>query len=410
MNRVTFVRGAKQLLTLRGPVGPRRRADLENLGIVQDGAVLIVDGLIHDVGSSRRLENLALARNAEEIDATGKLVMPGFVDGHARLITGPERGRGGVGGGLLALARAIQDLSQRALEAQAVHAVEEAVRHGTTTLEAESGLGLSEASEVKMLRVHSSLRRLPIEVVSSLLISGIPAGFEGNSDQYIDWVATRMLPLIKRRKLAEFVSIHCGRNAFTLEQARRCLSTARQMGFVVKIQAGRGAPSGVIPLAIEMGAASIGDVADLTVDEAALLGRSETIATLLPGEAFFLDAPHYAPARMLIDSGVAVALATGYDADTRPSQNLQMTIALACAKMQMTPAEAISAATMNAAYSLRRSASVGSLERGKSADLLILDVPDYREIPYHFGVNLVDFVMKKGMPLVQRTEVKWPVH
>src|SRR5260370_29197639 len=240
MTKVTLVRGARQLLTLRGPSGPRGGADLRNLGLIQDGAVLIAGGVIRDVGPSRRLENLALARNAEEIDASGRVVMPGFVDSHAHLVGGPARMLdyemrmagatqaqiAQAGGGILALARAIQDLSPRTLEAQARHVVEEAVRHGTTTLEAKSGFGLTEAGEIKILRVHAMLRKLPIATVSTLFISGIPPDFQGNSDRYIDFVCSHILPLVKRRNLAEFADIRCEGGAFTAAQLRRSPTAA----------------------------------------------------------------------------------------------------------------------------------------------------------------------------------------
>jgi imidazolonepropionase len=165
--------------------------------------------------------------------------------------------------------------------------------------------------------------------------------------------------------------------------------------------------AGAIRLAVELGATSIDGVIDITEPEAVLLAQSSTVATLLPGPVFFLGTQRYAPARLLIDRGVAVALATGYNPETSPSQNMQMMIALACRAMNMTPAEAITASTINAAYAVRRASTAGSLEAGKSGDLLILSVPDYREIPYHFGVNLVDLVMKGGSVLVERAQVKW---
>ena len=424
MSTVKLVRGARQLLTLRGRDGPRRGTDLRNLAIIQDGAVLIAGGLIRDVGPTRRLENLALARNAEEIDATGRVVMPGFVDSHTHVVGGPARMLdyemrlagathaeiAQAGGGILALARAIQDLSPRTLEAQAMRVLEEAVRHGTTTLEAKSGFGLTEAGEIKILRVHSMLQKLPIAVVSTFFVSGVPLDFQEKPGQHIDWICAHVLPLVKRRKLAEFADIRCAGDAFTPEHVLRYLTAARQLGLALKLHAGHGAKDGWIQICIELGVASVDDVSDVTREDAALLAQSQTVVTLLPGCAFYLGTSRYAPSRMLIDSGVAVALATGYNPETSPSQNMQMTIALACRNMDMTPAEAISAATINAAYAVRRGSSVGSLENGKSADLLILDVPDYREIPYHFGVNLVDLVMKSGATMVQRSEVKWPVH
>jgi imidazolonepropionase len=408
--KVTLVRGARQLLTLRGTSGLRRGADLKNLGIIQDGAVLIVDGRIEDIGPSRRVENLAQARQAEEIDASGSVVMPGFIDSHTQLVGRahiPDLGIAHASDSL-ALARAIQEHSPRALLAETRHTVEEAVRHGTTTLESKSGFGLTAAGETKILRVHSALQEQFVPLVSTFLCAQVSPEYRDRPDQYIEWVCSHMLRLIKRRKLAEFADIRCDESAFSVEHARRYLTAAQQLGFALKIQTGHRPQPGAIRAAIELGATNVASAIDVTPDDAALLAQSQTVATLLPGQVFYLGTHEYAPARRLIDAGVAVALATGYNVETSPSQSMQMMIALACRNMQMTPAEAVTAATFNAGHALRRSSSIGSLESGKSADLLILSVPDYREIPYHFGVNLVELVMKSGTVLVERSEVKWP--
>jgi imidazolonepropionase len=424
MRKVTLVRGARQLLTLHGPSGPRRGADLRNLGLIQDGAVLIVDGLIQQVGPARRLENLTLARQAEEIDASGCVVMPGFVDSNTHLVGGPARmldhelrlaGASEeqiteAGGGAWAQARAIEDLSPRTLEALALRALEEAVRHGTTTLETKSGYGLTEAGEMKILRIHNSLQKLPVSLVSTFHSARVSPDFEQRPDDYLEWVCGRVLPLVRRHKLAEFADIRCEAGAFTVEQACRYLTAARQLGFPLKIHIGSGSNAGAVRMAVALETASVDHAIDATEEDAALLAQSRTVAALLPGAVFFGGTERYAPARMLIDNGAAVALATNYNPENRPSQNMQMMIALACRSMNMTPAEAITAATLNAAYAVGQAANVGSLEIGKSADLLILRVADYREISYHFGINLMDRVMKRGQVLAERSEVKWPPH
>jgi len=413
MRKVTLVRGARQLLTLRGPSGPRRGTDLQSLGIIQDGAVLAVDGLVHEVGPSRRLENLALARGAEEIDASGCVVMPGFVDAHIHAVSGPARPQDGdlpqSADIALGIARTIQEHSPRALEAMALRVVEEAVRHGTTTFGLTSGFGLTVAGEAKILRVHSALRRRPISVASTYLSARVPPDYEARQDEYLQWIFVRLLPLLRRRALAEFVEIRCGDDSFTQTQACRFLTAGRRLGLLLKVHAGGGRNPGAVTLAVQSGAATVVPGTGTAEQEARLLAESQTMASLLPGPVFYLGTPCYPEARLLIDNGAAVALGTEYNPDTSPSPSMQAMIALACRAMRMTPAEAITAATINAAYALRRADTVGSLETGKCADLLILGTQDYRELARHFGTNAVDVVMKNGEVLVERAKVRWPV-
>lgn len=384
---------------------------------------MIVDGLICQVGPTRRIENLALARQAREIDASGCVVMPGFVDSNTQLVGGPARMldyelrmAGGsaeqiaeAGGGAWAQARAIEDLSPRTLETLAVKALEEAVRHGTTSIETRSGLGLTEAGEMKILRVQSALKEQPIAPVSTIFSARVSPEFQ-DPDSYLDWVCSEWLPFVSRRKLAEFADIRCDAGGFTLEQARRYLYCARQLGFTLKIDAGLHPHPGAIPLAVDLGAASVAQAIGASEQDIRLLAESPTIATLLPGVVYFAGTERYAPARMLIDQGAAVALGTSYTPETSSSQNMQMMLAFACRWMNMTAAEAVTAATLNAAHALGQASRVGSLEAGKSADLLILGVSDYREISYHLGINVMHQVIKSGVLLAERSEVKWPVH
>ncbi len=283
------------------------------------------------------------------------------------------------------------------------------MRHGTTTVETKSGLGLTEAGETKILRVHSALAKRPVSLVSTLLNARVAPGFDG-PDAYLDWVCTHLLPLVSRRKWAQFADIHCDAGAFSVEQACRYLNSARELGFALKMQTGLEPNPGAIRLAVELGLTSVDHAVGATEQDARLLARSNTITTLLPGAVFFAGTDQYAPARMLIDNGAAVALATNYSPETNSSQNMQMMLALASWRMNMTPAEAIAAATLNAAYALGQASRAGSLEVGKNADLLILTVSDYREISYHFGINVMNRVIKNGMLLVERSEVKWPAN
>lgn len=410
MPNAILVRGARQLLTLRGPAGPRRGAALNQLGIIEDGSLLVVNGVIQDLGPTRRVENLAAARKAREISAEGRVVMPGFVDSHTHLISGLPRltdfevsGNGNLfpqDPGLpmiLPSVKSVRETSARNLQAQAARVLRGCIRHGTTTIEAKSGYGLNESGELKILRVLAALQKEPIDLVTTFCGAlVIPPEFEDRPDDYINWICSYLLPIVRRRKLARFVDICCDRGSFTVAHARRCLQAAAALGFKLKVHTGQFADVGGVALAVEFGATSVDHLTYGSDADASLLARSATIATLLPGAEFHLHSGHYAPARTLIERGAAVALASNYSRITAPNYSMQMVLSLACRKMCMTPAEAISAATINAAHAVGNGHRVGSLEAGKDADLIVLNVTDYREIAYEFGSNLVGLTIRKG--------------
>jgi imidazolonepropionase len=395
--RPILVRGARQLLTLQGPPGPRRGADLKDLGVIKNGAVLIVDGIVREVGLTSRLENLSIAQDALEINAAGRVVLPGFVDSHTHLIGPPARFTDAtietdvfnyerLTGGDVNL---VGDLSSKVLAASGNRALNSCIRMGTTTLEAKSGHGCDESGELRILKTHALLKKWPLPVVSTFLGSRfLPASLEADRDKYLNWLCDLMLPLVAKKRWADFVDIECEEGAFSVEQARRFLEAGKRLGFGLKMHAGQFGNIGAVALGLELGAVSIDHLVHVNRSDMDGLATSGTIATLLPGSAFYLGNERYAPARALIDRGVSVALATNYNLETSPSQS-----------MQMTAAEAISAATINGAWALRRAAKVGSIEIGKNGDLIILGVPDYREIPQHFGVNLVEMTIRKGRVL-----------
>ncbi|MGE5487207.1 MAG: imidazolonepropionase [bacterium] len=417
-----LVRNARQLLTLRGPSGPRRGAALRDLAITQDGAVLVRDGIIIAVGPTRRIENLSDARHAREIDASGRVVGPGFVDSHTHLICGPPRLTdyemriaganydeiAAVGGGILWTVRAVRDMPIRKLEHQARHAIAGFLRHGVTTIEVKSGYGLDDATERKMLRVVQGLDAKPVRLVPTYLGAHVvPPEWEGRAGDYISWMCTSMLPSLRRRRLAEFVDVYCSPNAFSVEQARRYLLAAREQGYKLKIHAEQFEHNGSAQLAVELEAVSADHLDYVNEDDVRALARSQTIATLLPGSVLHLGLSRYAPARALIDAGAAVALATDFNPGTSPTYSMPMILSLACSQMRMTPAEAISAATINGAHAVGRAAYCGSIEAGKDADLVVYDVPDYREIPYHFGVNPVAITIRRGAVIYSAMGATW---
>lgn len=398
------------MLTLRGPA-PRRGRQLSDLGIIQDGAVLIVGDRIHSVGPSRRMENLKDAHGAEVIDATGKVVIPGFVDSHTHLVFPAARladfeGRiegatyldlKRAGGGIHASVQALRKMSPRALQMRCLRWLRMFAECGTTTVEAKSGYGLNPASERKMLRVMKKVDGRPLEVVRTFLGGHVPPPeFEENPDAYVQLVINAMLPEIRRRHLAEFCDVYCDAGAFNVSQARQILTAAKELGMGLKLHADQFASLGGASLAVELGATSVDHLEKLQGEELRILAASNTIATLLPGSVFHLGSERYPPARRLIDGGAAVALATDFNPGTSPTLNMQMILALACTQMKMTPAETISAATINGAAALGRASQIGSLEPGKFADLVILDVGDYREMAYYFGMNLCRMTLRRG--------------
>jgi imidazolonepropionase len=410
---ITLVRGARQLLTLRGDSGPRRGAALRDLGMVPNGAVLIKDGLIVDAGPAHRVEKLPDAGRAREVDATGRVVMPGFVDSHTHLVFGRPRLAdyemrlagasyaeiAAAGGGILSSVAAVRGMSAAQLETQARASLDDMARHGTTTLEAKSGYGLDEAAELKTLRVLAKLNGDPLDIVPTYLGAHIPPPeYRGKADAYIDWTIAEMMPKIRRRKLARFVDVYCDDGAFTLEQARRYLSAARRLGFGLKIHAEQFARTGAARLAVELEAVSADHLEQASEEDIRALAHSNTIATLLPGSVFHLGLRTYAPARALIEAGAAVALATDFNPGTSPVYSMQMALSLACTEMRMTPAEAIAAATINGAHALGMADRVGSLEPNKQGDLLVLNAEDYRELPYYFGANNVHTTIKTSCP------------
>lgn len=402
------------MLTLRGPV-PRRGRGLRELGIVPDGALLVRDDHIIAVGRRRQVERLREARRAEKLDLGGRVVLPGFVDSHTHLIFPTSRADeyeqlisgltydeiARAGGGIRATIRAVRGASEKVLSERASAHLREFAAHGTTTLEAKSGYGLDWANEVKILCTLQHLHQdQPLDIVQTFLgAHTVAPEFRKRPEAFVDLLARAWIPAVAMAGLAEFCDVFCDRGAFTVPQARRILLTARACGLVPRIHAEQFARTGAARLAVEVQAASADHLERISRSDIRALALSNVVCTLLPGCVFHLGGSDYAPARELIDAGAIVALATDFNPGTSPTLSMPMILSLACTQFRMTPAEALAAATINPAYSLRQHGRVGSLEVGKYADLTAFDVADYREIPYYFGVNLCHMTMKRGVAI-----------
>lgn len=412
-----LITGCSQLLTLRGRA-PRRGLALRELRIVRDGALLVKDDRIAAVGSRRRIERLREARRAEKLDLGGRVVLPGFVDSHTHLIFPASRAAeyeqriagatyeeiARAGGGILSSVRALRGASSSALKSRALRHLQEFAAHGTTTLEAKSGYGLNWKSEFKSLEILNELHQEQALDIASTFLGAhvVPPEYRRRADAFVDLLVRRWVPAVATAGLAEFCDVFCDRGAFSVAQARRVLMAGRACGLVPRMHAEQLANTGATRLAIELNAASADHLEKVHESDIRALGLSNVVATLLPGSCFHLGLARYAPARELIEAGAIVALATDFNPGTSPTLSMPMILSLACTQMLMTPAEAIAAATINPAYSLRRHDRVGSLEVGKYADLAAFDVADYREIPYYFGMNLCSFTMKRGAVIHNR--------
>ena len=406
-----LITGCSQLLTLRGAV-PRRGRTLTELGIIRDGALLLHDDRIVAVGTRRHLERSRESRRAEKLDLAGRVVLPGFVDSHTHLIFPASRASeyeqrisgstyeeiAQKGGGIRSSVQALRRASAKELKVRALVALQQFAAYGTTTIEAKSGYGLDWKSESKILNTLYELHQeQPIDIAATFLgAHAVPPEYKGRADAYVSLLTRKWIPNVAMAGLAEFCDVFCDRGSFTVPQARKILTAGRACGLVPRLHAEQLAHTGAARLAIEMQAASADHLEKVDDADIRALALSNVVCTMLPGCCFHLGLNHYAPARKLIEAGAIVGLATDFNPGTSPTVSMPMILSLGCTQMRMTPAEAISAATINPAYSLRQHDRIGSLEVGKYADLTAFDVADYREIPYYFGVNLCGLTMKRG--------------
>ncbi len=395
---------------------------MEELGIVPKGAILIRGQRIVWVGPSSDLPTRLLGGNAETIDGAGLelVALPGFVDSHTHPIFAGSRADeyemrsqgksyqeiSAGGGGIQASVRQLRQASVGQLVCRGERLFRQFLGHGTTTIEAKSGYGLSLEHELSILHVIARLQsRSPLEVVSTFLgAHAIPDEFRDSRHVYVEKLIREMIPRVAREGLARFCDVFCDTGYFTVEEARAILTAARDEGLGLRIHAEELGHSGGARLAAELGALSADHLEWIDERDMRALRQSGTVATLLPGTAFNLGLKRYPPARAIIRAGIPVALATDLNPGSCYTPNLQLILSIACSQMKMTPAETITAATINGAYSLGLSERLGSIEAGKQADVVVLNVPDYREIPYRFGVNHCVVTIKRGKVVVDLLE------
>ena len=397
-----LVTNCKQLVTLRGPTRPRVADELRDLSIIEDGAMLVRDHLIDRVGQRSEIEPL-IDSGTEVTDAGGRIVLPGFVDAHTHPVFAgtradefEERASGATyqdiaarGGGIQSTVNRTRAATLDELVAVGKRYSDWFLRCGTTTVEAKSGYGLSVEDELKILRAIKRLNEeTPLRYVPTFLgAHTIPLEYRSRRDAYVSLVIDEMLPKVAQEKLAEFCDVFCEQNVFTPDESWRILSAAKCHGLLPRMHADQLSLSGGARLAAELGAVTADHLEHTDADGIAALKAAGVQPVLLPGAVYALGSSHYPAAREMIDAGLAVVLATDFNPGSSPTPSISMILSLASTHMKMTPAESITATTINGAYSLNRGNQIGSLEQGKVADFVIHDCDDYRELAYFFGIE-----------------------
>ncbi|OQY28911.1 MAG: imidazolonepropionase [Candidatus Cloacimonetes bacterium 4572_55] len=405
---------ADQLATADdGEPGPADHADrLNNLGIIDGGALAALDGKIIAVGKTTDiLDQVTISKWTRVINASGSMVLPGFVDPHTHLVFAGSRedefelraqGKSyrelSVDGGIRSTVRRLRQTSEHQLLGSALQRLDRLIAYGTTTLEAKSGYGLSTESELKMLRIIQRVGEISgLDVIPTFLgAHEVPDEYRNDPDAYVELVINEMIPAVTKENLARFCDIFCESHVFNVDQSRRILQAAKDAGMGLKLHADELTSIGGAELAAEMGAVSADHLVAVSDHGIERMAQEGVIPVLLPGTTFSLGIKDYVPARKMIDAGLPVALATDLNPGSCYTESMQIVITLATLMLKMTAAEAITAATRNSAYAIGEGKNCGSLTVGKNADMIICDIPSYKYLPYHFGVNHVSIVIKNG--------------
>jgi imidazolonepropionase len=412
-----LIQHASQLVTCKG-FSAKSGQEMADLDVIEDGALVIENGKIQHVGTTDEVLKRIEGQADTIIDATGKAVLPGFIDSHTHFLFAGYRpdefcwrlqGRSYMeimqrGGGIAQTVNATRTADKETLLTIGRQRLDAMLSMGVTTVEGKSGYGLDLETEVKQLEVMAQLNHThSVDVVPTFLgAHAVPPEFKARPDDYIDWVIDAVLPQVTQRGLAQFCDVFCEKDVFSISQSRRLLQRAKELGLKLKLHADEIVSLGGAELAAELAAVSADHLLQASDNGIQAMGEAGVVATLLPATAFGLKEP-FARARHIIDSGCAVALATDFNPGSSFTFSIPLIMALATLQMAMTPEEAISAITINAAAAVARADSVGSLDVGKAADVVILSLPSYLFIPYHLGINTVEKVIKNGRLVVDRS-------
>jgi imidazolonepropionase len=385
-----------QLVTLAGPARPRVGSELRELGVIPDAALLIEDGRLAAAGPYHEIKSKGLPH--EVVDAQGRCITPGFVDAHTHMVFAGNRAAefeqriagasyqqiAAAGGGILSTVKATRAASEDDLLAESRRHRDWMLRSGTTTAEAKSGYGLDRATELRMLRVMGRLNdEGPMRIVPTLLAAHtVPPEFADRGEEYVRWVVEKLIPEVAAQNLARFCDAFCDDHAFTVEETRQVLTAARAHGLELRVHAEQFRPGTGAILAAELRARTADHLETATADTLHALRVAAVQPVLLPGSVFALGRTAYPPARAMVEHGLAIVLASDFNPGSSPIPSMPFIVSLACLYMGLTPAEALTAATVNAAWSLNLGGSIGSIETGKQADFLIHEFTDFREIAY----------------------------
>lgn len=414
-----LILNASELATLAGPPGPRSGRCQGELGPLEGGAIAIRAGRIVAVGSTKEI--LARWRAKEEIDASGCLVTPGLVDPHTHAVFAGDRSRefemrvegrsyheiAAAGGGILSTVRATRTASRGELETGLAGRLDRMLAAGTTTAEVKSGYGLTLADEVRLLEIIRAVGHPVRRVATFLGAHALPPECREDRWGYVRLVCEEMIPAVARRKLADYCDVFVDRGAFTLEEGRRVLQTARKAGLALKAHAEEFERTGAAAMAASMGAASADHLMQVEDADIRRMAEAGTVAVCLPVTTLFVGEAKYAPARRMVEMGCPVAIATDLNPGSSHAYSMQLAMSMACLGLKLTPAEALAAATVNAAHAIGMSGEVGSLEVGKRADLVVWDCPDHRHLPYTMGANLAWDVMVGGEVVIRKGRATW---